>query len=105
MKKKSLDGTNQSEANPADLNQTDVEAPGGTQATHSARPQRPTGLRERAGPTIRRVRGAADAGASYVRDHDVTEMRSDIENNIRKHPLRSLTIALVGGYLLGKMVD
>ena len=93
------------QTNEQDLNQTDIEAPGGTQATHSARPRRDTSLRQKAGPAIRRVRGAADASAAYMRDHDVNEMRSDLEENIRKHPLKSLAIALVGGYFLAKIID
>lgn len=125
--------------NTQDLDNTDIEAPGDTQATHSAgggagsRASRPRGTRKRvaegvdhlgdslerralemelrggvrakAAPAIRRVSRAADVSAEYVRENSVGEMKDDLEGEIREHPLRSMAIALVGGYLLAKILD
>lgn len=76
-----------------DLNDIDVEAPGGTQATHSA-------SAPRRGPRVRVAEGVA-----YVRANDIAGMRDDLEHQIREHPLRSIAIALGAGYLLSKILD
>ena len=65
-----------------DLNDTGVEAPGGTQATH---------------PAIR-----------WVRDRDfsqIGDLPGDLTEQIREHPIRSLALAFGAGYLLSKIVD
>lgn len=114
----------------ADLNETEVEAPGGTQATHSAATpgardqlaERVTrvsdalhrralelelegGLKSKAAPAIRRASLAADASAEYVRANDLNAMRRDLEEGIREHPLKSMAIAVGCGYLLARLLD
>lgn len=81
-----------------DLNETEVEAPGGTQATHSSTGRRGRGrmdsLKRHARPAIR-----------YVQDRDFGEMRNDLQDEIREHPIRSLVLAVGAGYLLSKIID
>jgi ElaB/YqjD/DUF883 family membrane-anchored ribosome-binding protein len=91
-----------------ELNDTATEAPGGTQATHSAIDDdmdELTDHRSMRNRVTSRVRTVADASRSYVREHDVGEMRSDLEREIRDHPLKSIAIALGCGYILAKLLD
>lgn len=114
----------------ADLNETELEAPGDTQATHGAVTQGARdrlaehvtrvsdtlhrralelelegGLKSKAAPAVRRAGVAADASAEYVRTNDVHAMRRDLEEGIREHPLKSIAIALGCGYVLAKILD
>ena len=115
-----------------DLNDINQEAPGGTQTTHSAsggdfgdlaedlgQETRNTGvqsdlamegatgararLQTAAGPMIKRARTAVDSSAEYLRGHDVDEMRSDLEREIRAHPIKSIALAIGAGYVLGRL--
>ena len=114
-----------------DLNDISREAPGGTQATHSATGDfgdlsedlgtetRNTGvqsdlamngatgararLQSAAAPVVARARNAVDSSAQYLRGHDVEEMRSDLEREIRAHPIKSIAIAIGAGYVLGRI--
>ena len=105
----------------ADLNNTGIEGPGGTQASHAAPDtgnygtdagyegdvglggqNQPQGMKDRA---MQRARGAVDAGVSYVRERDLNEIRGDLEKEIRQSPLKSIAIALGAGYLLAKIFD
>lgn len=126
-----------------DLNDTTREAPGGSQATHSAaesigesdnvsgmKSRGPRarvadtvdragdtlerraiemelkgGVKAKAAPAIRRASRAADVSAAYVREKNITDMRADLESEIREHPLKSIAIALGAGYLLAKILD
>jgi len=90
-----------------ELNDPDVEAPGGTQATHSASARGKRATRGK-GPRVQvpeRVHRAVDAGKAYVRANDIGDMKADLEREIREHPLKSIAIALAAGYLLSKLVD
>ena len=102
-----------------------VEGPGGTQATHSATNSElsdftadagsqtrdmgaadDVGTDRAAGPRARmqaRAQKAVEVSRDYLREHDVEEMRSDLEREIRAHPIKSLAIALGAGYVLGRM--
>lgn len=104
-----------------------IEGPGNSQVTHSASDADPdfgdisedlgqetrntgvpsdmgfnstTGARARlqskAAPVVR-------ASSEYIRSHDIEEMRSDLEREIRSHPLKSIAIALGTGYLIGRI--
>jgi ElaB/YqjD/DUF883 family membrane-anchored ribosome-binding protein len=113
-----------------DLNEIELEAPGGTQTTHSAAApgardrlaesvtrvsdtlhrralelELEGGLKAKAAPAVRRASLAADASAEYVRANDLNAMRHDLEDGIREHPLRSMAIAVGCGYLLAKLLD
>ena len=63
------------------------------------------GIKAKAAPAVRRASRAADVSAAYVRENDIADMRGDLENNIREHPLRSMVIALGAGYLLARILD
>ncbi len=45
------------------------------------------------------IEGAAD----YVRTHQVEEMRTDLESQIRRHPLAAIGIAFLAGYTLRRL--
>lgn len=49
------------------------------------------------------VEGPAGTQLTHA-PHD-RDMRFDLEREIREHPVRSLAIALVGGFLLAKLLD
>ena len=45
------------------------------------------------------------AGTQLTHAPHGRDMRFDLEREIREHPVRSLAIALVGGFLLAKLLD
>jgi ElaB/YqjD/DUF883 family membrane-anchored ribosome-binding protein len=45
-----------------------------------------------------------NASADYVRDMDLKVVRSDIEEQVRRHPGRSLLIAAAAGVIIGSML-
>ena len=82
-----------------------IEGPGGTQATHSASVQSDFGdgieaVKER---LQARASRAVELSGDYIRTHDAEEMRSDLEREIRAHPIKSIAIALGAGYVLGRL--
>ena len=62
------------------------------------------GLAGRAEPVAYRVGDSLQSAASYVREHDVRSMREDVETGVRASPLKSLAIATVAGFVLGRML-
>lgn len=44
-----------------------------------------------------------DSAADYVRSHELDEMRTDLETQVRRHPLTSLAIAFLAGYTLRRI--
>ncbi|HEX7118358.1 MAG TPA: ferritin-like domain-containing protein [Longimicrobiales bacterium] len=51
--------------------------------------------------------GLADSlenAADYIRSRDLRMMRTDLEDRVRVHPLRSAAIAVGAGFLLGRML-
>jgi hypothetical protein len=102
-----------------------VEGPGGTQATHSAsKPdfgdmaqdlgartrhtgvQSELGINGAEGPGARlqaRASRAVEVSSEYLRDHDMEEMRTDLEREIRAHPIKSIALAIGAGYVLGRL--
>jgi hypothetical protein len=44
-----------------------------------------------------------DGAADYVRTHELDEMRTDLEGQIRRHPLASVGIAFLAGYALRRI--
>jgi ElaB/YqjD/DUF883 family membrane-anchored ribosome-binding protein len=63
------------------------------------------GLQQKVAGPMHRAGDAADNAAEYVRTHDLGEVRDDLEQQIRAHPLVSVGIALGAGYLLGRILD
>lgn len=102
-----------------------VEGPRGTQATHSATSGEFGGMSEDLGHETRntgvpsdlgidgvngmrtrlqtRATRAVEASTDYVRNHDIDEMRTDLEREIRAHPIKSLALAIGAGYVLGRL--
>lgn len=101
------------------------EGPGGTQATHSASGRDFGDLSEDLGGETRhtgvaselgedgvtgararlqaRASHAVEVSTDYLREHDLDEMRTDLEREIRAHPIKSIAIALGAGYVLGRL--
>jgi ElaB/YqjD/DUF883 family membrane-anchored ribosome-binding protein len=61
--------------------------PGGERTTHIA---------QTAADRIEGVSG-------YVREHEVSDMMTDLETLVRAHPMESLAVALAAGFLVGRM--
>ena len=69
---------------------------------HRARDQ--GGLVGQAEPIAYRVGDSLQSAASYVRAHDVGDMRDDVEVGVRRSPLKALAFAALGGFLLGRLI-
>jgi ElaB/YqjD/DUF883 family membrane-anchored ribosome-binding protein len=62
------------------------------------------GVQRRAGQVARRTSEALDNSADYLRTHDASEMRDDLEQAIRERPLMSVGMALGAGFLLARIL-
>ena len=62
------------------------------------------GIAGRAEPIAYRVGDSLQSAASYVRAHDLYDMREDVEDRVHSSPLKALAIAAVGGFLLGRLI-
>jgi vacuolar-type H+-ATPase subunit H len=51
-----------------------------------------------------KVADTMENAASYLREHDTTEMWSDVETFARTHPTQALAGAVVAGFLLGRLI-
>ena len=45
------------------------------------------------------------AASEYVRNNDLGAMRSDLESQVRAHPLATIAIGVAAGFVLGKLVN
>jgi ElaB/YqjD/DUF883 family membrane-anchored ribosome-binding protein len=57
--------------------------------------------------TTQMAQTAADRiehASSYLREHEVSDIMTDVEAFVRAHPMQSLAIALAAGFLLGRAV-
>lgn len=45
-----------------------------------------------------------ERGASYLREHDTQEMVDDVEKYVREHPMQALAGAVVGGFIIGRIL-
>jgi ElaB/YqjD/DUF883 family membrane-anchored ribosome-binding protein len=63
------------------------------------------GVGGRVGTGLHRAGDSIEDAAEYVRSHDLSEVRDDLERQIRTHPLISVGIALGAGYILGRILD
>src|SRR5688500_15175227 len=61
------------------------------------------GVQGKAGHVALRASETLDRGADYIRNHEVDEMRDDLENAIRLRPLLSIGIAAGAGFLLARL--
>ncbi len=62
------------------------------------------GVAAQAEPIAYRVGDTLQGAASYVREHDLAEMRDDVELGVRRSPIRALAVAAIGGFLLGRLI-
>ena len=62
------------------------------------------GVIGQAEPIAYRVGDSLQSAASYVREHDIADMRDDVELGVRRSPLKALAIAALGGFLLGRLI-
>lgn len=44
-----------------------------------------------------------DSAATYVRTRELDEMRTDLETQVRRHPLASIAVAFMAGYTLRRI--
>jgi ElaB/YqjD/DUF883 family membrane-anchored ribosome-binding protein len=42
--------------------------------------------------------------AGYLREHDTSQIFDDVEEYVREHPMQALAGAVVGGFLIGRML-
>jgi hypothetical protein len=57
----------------------------------------------RARPLAYNAAHGIDGAADYVRTHPVDEMRSDLEDQIKRHPLVAVGIAFLAGYAVRRI--
>lgn len=57
----------------------------------------------RARPLAYNAAQGIDGAADYVRRRDIDEMRSDLETQVRRHPLASIAAAFLAGYTLRRI--
>jgi ElaB/YqjD/DUF883 family membrane-anchored ribosome-binding protein len=53
----------------------------------------------------RRVAQGLESAAGYLHSHQTNEVAGDVVGFVRRHPLRSLIMAGIIGYLLGKLLS
>jgi hypothetical protein len=57
----------------------------------------------RARPLAYNAAHGMDEAADYVRRRELDEMRSDLETQVRRHPLASIAVAFLAGYTLRRL--
>lgn len=50
-----------------------------------------------------KVLNIAEQGKQYVRDNSIPDMKNDLQQLIRRHPIRSALVSLGIGYVLAKL--
>jgi ElaB/YqjD/DUF883 family membrane-anchored ribosome-binding protein len=54
--------------------------------------------------TERRVAHGLESAAGYLKTHQTNEVAGDVGSYVKQHPVRSLIIAAIIGYLMGKIL-
>jgi hypothetical protein len=57
----------------------------------------------RARPIVYNAADGIEGAADYVRTHELDEMRSDLEAQIRRHPLIAVGVAFLAGYAVRRI--
>lgn len=52
-----------------------------------------------------RAAGAMQSAANYVRDHDVEQMLSDIQQTVKRHPAATLLTAAAVGFVIARALS
>lgn len=42
--------------------------------------------------------------ATYLREHDTTQVLDDLETYVREHPMQAVAGAVIGGFVIGRML-
>jgi ElaB/YqjD/DUF883 family membrane-anchored ribosome-binding protein len=51
---------------------------------------------------VERVADTVESTGAYLREHDMSDVKADIERMVRRNPTQSLIIACVAGFLVGR---
>jgi ElaB/YqjD/DUF883 family membrane-anchored ribosome-binding protein len=51
-----------------------------------------------------KVADTVERGAEYLRDHDSQQLMDDLERFVRDHPMQAVAGAVVGGFILGRLL-
>ncbi len=68
------------------------------------RMRRRGGARGQAGRAAESAGRLLEHGADYLREHDVEEMRTELEARVRARPLASLAVAAAAGFLFARIL-
>jgi ElaB/YqjD/DUF883 family membrane-anchored ribosome-binding protein len=52
-----------------------------------------------------KVADTMERTAGYLREHDSAEIMDDIEQYVREHPMQAVAGAIVGGFLIGRILS
>lgn len=58
----------------------------------------------RARPLVYNAAEGIDGAADYVRTHELEAMRSDLESQVRRHPLAAIGVAFLAGYAVRRIL-
>jgi ElaB/YqjD/DUF883 family membrane-anchored ribosome-binding protein len=68
-------------------------------------------IREQAGKsdgmtaqTGTKVADGMEKTAGYLREHDTTEMLDDVEKYVKDHPMQAVAGAVIGGFVIGRIL-
>lgn len=56
------------------------------------------------GQVAERTADGMERTAGYLRSHDTAEIRSDVEDYVREHPIQGVAAAIAAGFLIGRML-
>src|SRR4051812_39993462 len=51
---------------------------------------------------VERVADTVESTGTYLREHDMSDMKEDMERIVRRNPMQSLIVACVAGFLIGR---
>ena len=51
-----------------------------------------------------KVADGMEKTAGYLREHDTTEMLDDVEKYVKDHPMQAVAGAVIGGFLVGRIL-
>ena len=51
---------------------------------------------------VERVADTVESTGTYLREHDMSDMKADVERIVRRNPMQALICACVAGFLVGR---